>query len=657
MYRSSKLILILILFFISLGIEKPSMAQGPGELKWGFCVYRTGIYNAWDTGGNIYRRFRYKIDVERMSRLLNMKPEDIIQGVHMAAAIWNEQACGGYFVYMGESNSYPDCGGREGWQEFEVFITAEEDGGTAAGGTVGICSNKTWTWADKVIIYAKNDKNPNGINWSIVQGGTPSPHDFVANLVHEFGHVLGLGHSLAPIKRSIMRVNGTNNMLLFRRNLFEYDLYCLHAGYLRQFQKGPRPHLRLLRAYVRDQRNDGSFDPPRLAYGAFATQIGLGPSNNWFGGTWPMTSSMAMSVESPFSPDDRPDEQHFRWKPTYYSNTCKFGVTQRFVEYEDLKKFPSKCYDSTIHGSGPVVGYFKELPTIDRVFYSDWKQTDTNFPDHPAHKVLFSTDLCRDPFQKELYYCNTMGKEGECEKAGADKSNVMSAWPVRVVWDEHSQKTVFLWVHDAGRGSIGADNQIRMSFGPAKEVDGNYSEDTINKPFMLNHPVTKLPLRLIATPGLACKQEAVFGGKYDILLIYSDFFDPLSVYAMGLRYDITSNKLAMSNPIKIKVKNLTIRTATCISTWYHKPTKRFYMAYRDSELKMVVIIHDNGSGGQHWFFSEKLKDTRDNYQVPTGISVATKPNGGNIIGYVRIGYYGDSELQIPLLKQGKTPHK
>lgn len=188
---------------------------------------------------------KYKIHIKSKTTDKIRKPdgtiytnEEVTAAIHLAAAAWNEQANGGYYVFDGltTTNTLPSSKSNCNTQSIDYDLVVV--GGTSQNSALSVqnykCTDSNgYHYQNVFTLY--NSTNSGFLPWAADEVGA-NEYDFVHNIAHEFGHGLGLGHpnGVSPALVSVMQVTLTGNSTTSavgknrQRELYMWDIECIN---------------------------------------------------------------------------------------------------------------------------------------------------------------------------------------------------------------------------------------------------------------------------------------------------------------------------------------------------------------------------------------------------------------------------------------------
>lgn len=445
-----------------LSISRDAVAQA------GTCVPSTG-YNYPTPNSNL----RYRINVDDASSF-GLTGSELIGATMLAADIWNQQGNGRSFTYAGTTNfKVSDLVGKTKAQCAAMgvdFSIVEFDGTNVNPGytaiDIPVCcpSNNCPTLAPasgsgtgtQIGVYVPSlasgfGNGFNGASW-----------DLTAELVHEFGHSLGLAH---PGSGEAAVMDIAIPFSPNHRDLWEYDFKCAKA--------------------LGGDRTESAMSIEHEASGV------LGSPTQIFSGTQQVAKAMVgLSYVSGTA----------YFAKTYHRGSAISFAAQGGTSYTNLSGISDEA------GIGFQLGLWRESTGTDRVFYTHWLDT-TQYNPNAEHfaRTAYTTNKFGSTTYNALKACTSMTGWLAC----SDKSEIRTQGAPAVAWwngGSTNDRTVMAWSNmrreDGGTGTT--SNEIWISVGSVDNL-------TLPLPWRTGL-VTSVP------PAVACRNN--FSSSWDCILAY-----------------------------------------------------------------------------------------------------------------------------------------
>ena len=400
----------------------------------------------------------FRINFEAFRRHIpELRDAAVLTAVLRAASTWNSQGNTGWFVYDGPTTDERACAGN--------VVTA-----------MGVCDEETIAYVGQRcfddndiprnwrirVCGRRSEDGPNpgdDVHWTVGQLGRTSDRDLHQILVHEMGHVLGLGDAPGATAPSVM--TGGKEDFSVLRDLRYSDIVCASKLF--------NDRNTILRAYEHQPR---AFRPIRTEIEGVArgtpSLIVLGKYQYWAYGVKGEETLEVHGVH--------------KAPPTVWGTEQVVAIGPRMFIERESRAWPSMlAYNS----SG-----LEDQP-------DDW-----DLP-HYVH-ILRSprnTFLGGGVQASFLARCGGVSAAGRCEKV----ADVASPRMLATAFDQATQRTVYVWTNHTPMREA-TNREVMISF-------GSHDDSILN-------PAVATGLQSAVAAGVACTSPAF--GAMNCLLAYVD---------------------------------------------------------------------------------------------------------------------------------------
>ena len=508
------------------------LARGQCESP-GTC-YSTAEYNA----ANAQKKFR--VNTDSFDAYIPMLGGDVptVVAAVMGGDVWNEQATGGHFRYMGTTTltdippTYLGCVvSHPSFESIIVAFDAESD-------HLSYAEPKCGGYATRIKVYSKRI---GGRLWRLSTGAPKEGYtDFASLIAHEFGHVQKILHPRCGENCTMAGSIASGTIRL--RDLAYYDNKCSWevSGY------------RAITPYFRFQDHGSFGQEQQIALGTSVSKGGAGihyvsggyDINAAFftfnGGTW--VPYLAGASEKPLG---------------------LFTVTSR----------------------GPTPALWREDVTMDRVFYTHYYPLGVIYSESESLGVSYvrSSDSFQTKTPGDLYRCDSMSSWMTC----ASSSRMTSAERISVGWDDFNNRSVTVWTN-LNRANDATNGDVRVS-------TGYISHTTIPES-------DSLGVKSSVSPGVACKAYQAYGENDCIVAYVeqTDNQGLVRVKTFWNRPFQSSPpyRYKLENLLGGVVLDPNMRTASGIAAWYQNG--RFYIAVRTTWFGQNLAVYSSADGYTSW---------------------------------------------------------
>ena len=389
------------------------------------------------TPGNHYK---FKINTDNAASY-GLTSSELSQAAQLAAAIWNDKSNGATFEYDGSTSATDASCTGAGWSlvnftnDQSGSLAGQFDGRCASGGTWGQFRIRTYrrnTQCCGGVAPPCNVGCPGGQTCEAQTGGGSlcvrtfgngadiGGRDVVGLLVHEFGHVQGLGHpdngEYATMVEGVMAS-------AHWRDLYEWDLTCAHPT-----SSDRRARTGRYRTVTSTFSGESS-----LTSANAVTKASSG--RTWTGSVWQWASG-----------------QHRRTLVGHDENLGNSPATVTGIGLQNAVGF--------------VSGVFRETASTDRLFYSYAEDFGTDYLVTSEHAVLQarSTSSFSSAPDSLTYLKRCSGMGASFLTCDANPTiEVMSAHRLAVGWLAAISRTVIAWVDTDHGGNCPCRTLTRRS--------------------------------------------------------------------------------------------------------------------------------------------------------------------------------------------------
>jgi len=491
------------------------------------CAFATHTYPNPD-GEN-----RFRINVAQFQSHLGIPQSRVGFMVEHAASTWNLSGRSGWFRLMGTTTLENELCELPAHYWNRVTMSADWRCIFGRAFAIPVCQGQHW-WINVCP----------GFPWSTIGDPDPDQIDLIATLVHEFGHVLNLGHPPTPFcgaanGGAVMCTDALPGKTM-HRELYSWDVTCSYDA----------ADARDTRTYAR-LHSSGSFGAESLVTPVDGFRGAPGavevPSLMWF-------RAMHRSTVS-----DR------TWLTTYNSAS---------------NNFPSQTLNLGERGLQlSVVWWHEQIDRIRAIFLYEistpggWNQT------WGARSAIYAPDfsggLLGTPW---LRHC-TSGSGPSCPSQIVRTGHRLSH-----AHDNVSDVSVTAWMHQS-RTSGNEDREIRIAY----EYQGG---ERVGVPYITG-------IRTSVAPAIACNYPHADG--FACLVAYVDFNDP--DYRVRVRAFIRFFGTLVWHP---NVVTMPVPTTHGVALWYHNGL--WWLAANQSVLtggSLEVRVYSS-SDGQSWSYATGL---------------------------------------------------
>jgi hypothetical protein len=497
-------------------------------------------------------------------------------GAALGAAAWNEQANAGHFTLSGTSNlenipeDLADC--TNDGVDYSLIVFDDTTCSNIAAQCQPRCEDGAGVYHHARIVLFLKTSGCGNRSWG--NGATTAnQREYPGVLVHELGHLLGLGDvENAPDDGEDAVMRGDTVATGLFRDLYEWDLKC----------SAELSGKRALSGYKRTHSSSG-----------------FGSASLFTGTEDICKASSGLAFDGGTA----------KWASAYHRSSS--------IAWDGSAdgSFTSLSNPSANNGAGIRSSIWREDDTVDRVHYSFWDDYPTDYDYGSTHIVrqIRSTNEFSTQTAEDLRYCTAMTGFLTCTA----KAYVQSDGPVATAYVGGSiERSVFAWLNQdhTATGANAKANEIFIAVGYA-------AHDTLSIP-------TETGIRSAVPPGLACNEN--FSGSYDCVLVYVPIDDltlPIrttrfSIAQSANNYTITLDGSGPYSPTG------SVRTAESIAVWYLSSTSEFYAAWRSANSGQHIVVQST-SNGMSWSVVDSSLDT-----AATGPSAASTWRGSsNLLVY------------------------
>jgi hypothetical protein len=499
-----------------------------------------------DTHLNTNARKRYRVRDVSFDAIAGVSRAEGWSAVVLAAETWAHQANSGFFDLAGfTSDTTVDCGSPSG-SLVRVIDGCDSTFGPGNSARAFARCNGThfeiMIWSHR--FDAVNQQCGDPFDWSVGSIGAGQV-DLVGVVLHEFGHVLSLGHP-ATISGAVMQTGGFTGTTR-KRDLYRWDKECA------EIEGGSRQ----LQAFRRFHSSNGTF----------------GTESNYLG-TWRVARATASVTRHHVN-----DTLH--WSSGFLRTSSPMDPAWT----RDLNQSNTEVISTFWPGVGPRTSRWAEVSVYDsRLIWSDedeepqWYSLTSRLP----IKTAYSTDGFSSSASSYLMECTNPTGLTTCGLFAWQK--IYSPRMTAHAYLSSIGRTVTAWTqHD--RESESENRRVRVSVGALNAWLVHQSDD--------------LGVKSSVAPGLACRHEQA--GGYDCMLAYVDPAAALNWIRIK-RFSIVagSNRYEIAPETGHKITNL--RSGGDLALWYHSGTGRFYLAFRalaptGAGQEVRVYSSADGDGG------------------------------------------------------------